>query len=117
MLSLLFFSSQLCLLAVSAVRCGLPGSDYPSFGPFTFDFIDSIGRYCVKETAGLEGALAYASMNDRYRSRIPKGVDPNNVLRIPVLVKGAISLLPEYARRDATILVANILRDYVEDEV
>ena len=97
--------------------CGLPGSDYPSFGPFTFDFIDSIGRYCVKETAGLEGALAYSSMNDRYRSRIPKGVDPNNVLRIPVLVKGAISLLPEYARRDATILVANILRDYVEDGV
>ena len=56
-------------------------------------------------------------MTERYKSRVPKGIEPNNVLRIPVMVRGAIAQLPAEARKDATILVANILRDYVEDEV
>ena len=89
---------------------------YPSIGPFTFDFIDSIGHYCIDETRG-EGAIRFYDMCQRYKSRVPKGVEPNNVLRIPVMVKGAIAQLPKEARKDATILVANILRDYVEDEV
>lgn len=94
----------------------LPFDGYPSFGPFALDFIDSVERYCVAETSG-DGAIRFFDMCQRYKSRVPKGIKPNDVLRIPVLVKGAISLLPKEARRDATILVANILRDYVEDEV
>ena len=94
----------------------LPFDGYPSFGPFALDFIDSVERYCVAETSG-DGAIRFFDMCQRYKSRVPKGIKPNDVLRIPVLVRGAISLLPKEARRDATILVANILRDYVEDEV
>lgn len=90
--------------------------DYPSFGPFTFSFIDSIGHYCIEETSG-DGAIRFYEMTERYKNRIPKGIEPNNVLRIPVMVKGAIAQLPKEARKEATILVANILRDYVEDEV
>ena len=94
----------------------LPGNDYPEFGPFAFKFIDYVERYCVEETSG-DGAIRFYDMCQRYKSRVPKGIKPNDILRIPVLVKGAISLLPKEARKDATILVANILRDYVEDEV
>ena len=94
----------------------LPSNGYPSFGPFTFSFIDSIGHYCLEETSG-DGAIRFFEMTERYKSRVPKGIEPNNVLRIPVMVKGAIAQLPKEARKDATILVANILRDYVEDEV
>ena len=88
---------------------------YLSSGPFSFEFIDSIGRYCNEETQG-EGAIRYYDMCQRWKSRVPKGIEPNKVLRIPVMVKGAIAQLPKEARKDATILVANILRDYVEDE-
>lgn len=91
--------------------------DYPVAGPFTFDFIDSIGHYCVEETTRGEGAVSYFNMCERWKSRVPKGIEPNRVLRIPVLVKGAIAQLPKEARKEATILVANILRDYVEGEV
>ena len=95
---------------------GLPSAGYPSFGPFTFEFIDYVGHYCIEETRG-EGAVRFFDMCQRYKSSVPKGIEPNSVLRIPVMVKGAISQLPAEARRDATILVANILRDYVEGEV
>ncbi len=94
----------------------LPSAGYPSSGPFAFSFIDSIGHYCVEETSG-DGADRFYKMTERYKSRVPKGIEPNNVLRIPVMVRGAIAQLPAEARKDATILVANILRDYVEDEV
>ena len=94
----------------------LPSDSYPLIGPFTFEFIDTIGHYCLEETSG-NGAERFYNMCQRYKGRVPKGVEPNNVLRIPVMVKGAIAQLPAEARRDATILVANILRDYVEDEV
>ena len=94
----------------------LPSAGYPSSGPFSFSFIDSIGHYCVEETSG-DGADRFYKMTERYKSRVPKGIEPNNVLRIPVMVRGAIAQLPVEARKDATILVANILRDYVEDEV
>ena len=94
----------------------LPYDAYPVSGPFTFDFIDSVGRYCNEETRG-EGAVRFYDMCQRYKKRIPKGIEPNSVFRIPVMVKGAIAQLPKEARKDATILVANILRDYVEDEV
>lgn len=94
----------------------LPSAGYPSSGPFAFSFIDSIGHYCVEETSG-DGAARFFKMTERYKSRVPKGIEPNNVLRIPVMVRGAIAQLPAEARKDATILVANILRDYVEDEV
>ena len=89
---------------------------YPPNGPFTFDFINKVGHYCNEETSG-DGAIRFFDMCQRYKSRVPRGVEPNSVLRIPVLVKGAIAQLPKEARKDATILVANILRDYVEDEV
>ena len=95
---------------------GLPSAGYPSFGPFTFEFIDYVGHYCIEETRG-DGAVRFFNMCQRYKSSVPKGIEPNSVLRIPVMVKGAISQLPAEARRDATILVANILRDYVEGEV
>ncbi len=94
----------------------LPSDSYPLIGPFTFEFIDTIGHYCLEETSG-NGAERFYDMCQRYKGRVPKGVEPNAVLRIPVLVKGAIAQLPAEARRDATILVANILRDYVEGEV
>lgn len=94
----------------------LPSVGYPSSGPFAFSFIDSIGHYCVEATSG-DGADRFYKMTERYKSRVPKGIEPNNVLRIPVMVRGAIAQLPAEARKDATILVANILRDYVEDEV
>lgn len=94
----------------------LPSAGYPSSGPFAFSFIDSIGHYCIEETSG-DGADRFYKMTERYKSRVPKGIEPNNVLRIPVMVRGAIAQLPAEARKDATILVANILRDYVEDEV
>lgn len=94
----------------------LPAADYPSSGPFAFSFIDSIGHYCVEETSG-DGAIRFFEMTERYKNRVPKDVAPNDLFRIPVMVKGAIAQLPPYARKEATILVANILRDYVEDEV
>ena len=94
----------------------LPSDSYPLIGPFTFEFIDTIGHYCLEETSG-NGAERFYDMCQRYKGCVPKGVEPNAVLRIPVLVKGAIAQLPAEARRDATILVANILRDYVEGEV
>ena len=95
---------------------GLPSSSYPEFGPFTFSFIDSVGHYCIEETSG-DGAIRFFEMTERYKNRVPKDVAPNDLFRIPVMVKGAIAQLPSYARKDAMILVANILRDYVEDEV
>ena len=63
-----------------------PADSYPSFGPFTFEFIDSIGHYCVDETMG-NGVIRFYDMCQRYKSRVPKEVEPNNVLRIPVMVK------------------------------
>lgn len=89
---------------------------YPSFGPFTFEFLDTVGHYCLAETSG-ENAIRYFNMCERWKSRLPSGVKPQEVFRIPVLVKGAIAQLPPESRKDATILVANILRDYVEGEV
>ena len=89
---------------------------YPSFGPFTFEFLDTVGHYCLAETSG-ENAIRYFNMCERWKSRLPSGVKPQEVFRIPVLVKGAIAQLPPESRKAATILVANILRDYVEGEV
>ena len=89
---------------------------YPSFGPFTFEFLDTVGHYCLAETSG-ENAIRYFNMCERWKSRLPSGVEPQKVFRIPVLVKGAIAQLPPESRKAATILVANILRDYVEGEV
>ena len=95
---------------------GLPSSSYPEFGPFAFSFIDFVGHYCIEETSG-DGAIRFFEMTERYKNRVPKNVAPNDVFRIPVMVKGAIAQLPPDTRKEATILVANILRDYVEDEV
>lgn len=81
---------------------------YGQFGLFTDEYLDSIARSCIDEVAG-DKAIKFSNLCDRYKSEIPKGIQPRDVMRIPVMVRVALNKLPAEARKESARIVAEVI--------
>lgn len=81
---------------------------YGQFGLFTDDYLDSISKGCIEKTNG-DNAIEFSNLCDRYEKEVPKGLQPRDVMRIPIMVKVALEKLPAEARKDSARLVAEVI--------
>ena len=81
---------------------------YGQFGLFSADYLDSLNSGCIRETQG-DGAIKFSNLCDKYEKSVPKGIQPRDVMRIPVMVKVALENLPAEARKESARLVAEII--------
>ena len=88
---------------------------FSEFGLWSFDDMQRLTERCIEATTG-KGAEEYYNMVTEYRSRIPKGVEVNDVMRIPVIVKTTLADMTGYQRRETALLLSEIIRQLAVEE-
>lgn len=95
----------------NAVQTSTPLSDkYQQFGLWSYDYISDLTQKCIDETNG-KGAKDYFEKVEKYKDRIPKTVEPNTLMRIPVIVKATLSEFSAEDKKQAAMLLSEIIRE------
>lgn len=85
------------------------------FGMFSRSYIFDIGVRATRRMSG-DGAIRADNAIQRYKARIPAGIETRDMMRIPELGLAALELFPEEKRRQVAILAAEIFRDLALEE-
>lgn len=85
------------------------------FGIMSRSFIHDIGVRATKRMSG-DNAVKFDTTARRYSARIPSGVNPHEVMRIPELGMAALELFPPETRRQIAIVAAEAFRDLALEE-
>lgn len=83
---------------------------YQQYGLWSFDYIQDLTQKCIEETQG-SGAKDYYEKVEKYKDRIPKNVEPNTLMRIPVIVRATLSKLSAEDKKQVAILLSEIIRE------
>lgn len=86
------------------------------YGLFSRSYIADIGKRVTKRTTG-DGTVRMDMAAQKYKSRIPDGIRPYEVMRIPELSLAALELFPAEKRKEIAILTAEIFRDLAIEEL
>ena len=86
------------------------------YGLFSRSYIADIGKRVTKRTTG-DGTVRMDMAAQKYKSRIPDGIKPYDVMRIPELSLAALELFPAEKRKEIAILTAEIYRDLAIEEL
>lgn len=86
------------------------------YGLFSRSYIADIGKRVTKRTTG-DGTVRMDMAAQKYKSRIPEGIRPYDVMRIPELSLAALELFPAEKRKEIAILTAEIYRDLAIEEL
>lgn len=97
-------------LAVSDTDDGLY-----DFGLMSRSFIHDIGVRATRRMSG-DNAVKFDTTAKKYSSRVPSGVNPHEVMRIPELALAALELFPAETRRQVAVVAAEAFRDLALEE-
>ena len=95
----------------------LPGVDDElyEFGLINRTYIHDIGIRATRRMTG-DNAVRFDTITSRYKTRIPAGVNPHEVMRIPELALAALEDFPIHMRRQIAIVTAEAFRDLALEE-
>ena len=88
----------------------MPMTSLSQFGLFGTDYLSELGVACQKQTTG-SGGQRYFEMVEKYKPRIPKNIEPNRIMRVPVIVDVVLSGLEVNERRQVALLLSDIIKE------
>ena len=94
----------------------LPDDGLYEFGLINRTYIHDIGVRATRRMTG-DNAVRFDTFTSRYKSRMPAGVNPHEVMRIPELALAALEDFPIDARRQIAIITAEAFRDLALEEL
>lgn len=83
-------------------------SKYGQYGLFSYDYLDSLASKCKERTEG-DAAVDYVQMCNKYKERIPSGIEVNDVMRIPVIVEASLEKIEGSNKKEVLKLLSEIL--------
>lgn len=83
-------------------------SKYGQYGLFSYDYLDSLATKCIEKTEG-DAAVDYVKMCNKYKERIPSGIEVNDVMRIPVIVEASLEKIEGSNKKEVLRLLSEIL--------
>lgn len=94
------------------IQDDFPIDKYSQFGLWSLDYLQGLADRCINQTSG-NGGVRYTEMVMKYRPRIPKDIEPNKIMRIPVIVSATLSDIKDDNERKA---VAKLLAEIIQEE-
>ena len=94
----------------------LPDDGLYEFGLINRSYIHDIGVRATRRMTG-DNAVRFDTFTSRYKSRMPAGVNPHEVMRIPELALAALEDFPIDARRQIAIITAEAFQDLALEEL
>lgn len=92
-----------------------PDDGLYEFGLINRTYIHDIGIRATRRMTG-DNAVRFDTITSRYKTRIPAGVNPHEVMRIPELALAALEDFPIPMRRQIAIVTAEAFRDLALEE-